>query len=290
MTVYHVVEGVESEVDYKSDDQGYVVASIDRNFTIALSDGINDDPITVKQFANLPNKGDPHPSNFLFICRGLKIARQGVCFYTAVASYQTAAKQDESEDPTTDSAEISFASVTTQEPIEADIDGRPIQNTAGDPIKGVTADVSDLTCTISKRLRNFDPTSIYTYTSSVNSQPFLGFPAGTAKITSIAATRVVENDSAYFKVTVQIQFRKPYRDTTNEEAWQARTQNMGRYVLADVDGKEKRVPATIGKSGIATTQPINLDQSGKKLPKGSDPIILYWPRNIERNFNDLGLL
>lgn len=287
MTTYKVIEGVESEADYKSDDQGYVVASIDRNFTITLSDGVNDNPITVKRFAVLPRKGDPHPSNFLFTCRGVKIKRVSVCFYTATASYVTPAKQDDTEDPTTDSAEISFASVTTQEPIEADIEGNPIENTAGAPIKGVTADVSDLTCTISKKIRNFDPTSIYTYTSTVNADEFLGFPAGTAKITSISATRVVESDGAYFKLTVEIQFRKPYRDTTNEQAWQARTQNVGRYTLND-EGKE--VPATLGKGKAQTTQPINLDMDGKKLGEGADPIILYWPRNETRNFSELGLL
>jgi hypothetical protein len=287
MTIYHVIEGIESEADYKSDDQGYVVASIDRNFTITLDVGTNQNPITVKAFANLPTKGSPHPSNFLFICRDVKVRRVSVCFYTATATYVTPAKQDDSEDPTTDSAEISFSSMTTQEPIETDIEGNAIENTAGAPIKGVTADISDLTCTISKKVRNFDPTSIYTYASTVNSDEFLGFPAGTAKITSISANRVVDTEGAYFKLTVVIQFRKPYRDTTDEQAWYARTQNVGRYFIGK-DGKETR--ATFGKNKIAVTQPVNLNESGGRLNANGKPIILYWPRNQTRKFSELGLL
>ena len=297
---YEVVEEPTSELSTSMNDKGFVLSECTRQFGITASDGTGIDDIDVIKgarlasgslpFTTLPKTNDKHPTNGYFRVDNCSLSRVSVNTWSASVHYKTP-EQTESEDETSPlnvPADVSFSSITTTEKIDSDIDGTPLLNSAGDPFSGITAEISDLTCSISKNIASFDPSSVYTYCNAVNSDAFLGFPAGTAKITSVKATRAVTADTAYFKLSVSVQFRQPFR-TSAQEAWYARVQNTGKYVIDDEVG---RIPATVGENNKTQTNvEVNLDEAGGRLADGADPIFLTFPRNKTISFSALlGLL
>lgn len=297
---YEVVEEPTSELSTAMNDKGFVLSECTRQFGITASDGTGLTDVAVivgarktsgtLPFTTLPKTNDKHPTNGYFRVDNCSLSRVSVNTWSASVHYKTP-EQTESEDevsPLNVPADVSFSSITTTEKIDSDINGTPLVNSAGDPFSGITAEISDLTCAISKNISNFDPSSVYTYCNAVNSDTFLGFPAGTAKITSVKATRAVTADTAYFKLAVSVQFRQPFR-TSAEEAWYARVQNTGKYVIDDDVG---RIPATVGENNKTQTNvEVNLDAAGGRLADGADPIFLTFPRNKTISFSALlGLL
>ena len=213
-------------------------------------------------------------------------------------------QNNQPQSPVMTPAVIDWDDVEVEMEIDEDYDGKPIVTPNGEAINGVKRLFADQTVTIQKNMLMFNPFVQGRYRQSVNSDPFLGWPPGTAKMQKFQAKSVRSsevNGGGYWQVLAVIQFRYPYR-TTPEKAWYSRNRLEGYYKrvivpgappLPNGDPKTEITRAT--RAGEPTAKPVLLDPQGFQLPDVDPPdpqtahwleVKLYEPLS----YNALGLL
>lgn len=182
--------------------------------------------------------------------------------------------------------EISWGDAESDEEIDQDFDGNPIVTVNNEPIYGVTTKIADDVVTIKRNFAFFDPRVRRAYRRAVNSDTFMDWPPGTAKITQLTGRNVAptEETPGYWEVTSQIQFREPY-NTTPEKAWYARVRHEGFYIkqgssiiLAEDDRKQP------------VTKPVLLKADGTRETDSTAAHWLEFKRYGTLPFNSLGLV
>jgi len=158
---------------------------------------------------------------------------------------------------------IDWDDVETEEEVDEDWDGKPIQTVNGEPIEGVKTLIPDQTVTIKRNMLTFNPYVQARYRRSVNSDAFLAWPPGTAKLMKLSASNVITKQLAYWEVTAQIRFRYPYR-TTNERAWYKRVRHQGYYKKIDIGNDETLIIRAM-KAGEPVNRPVLLDANGFEI-------------------------
>lgn len=182
---------------------------------------------------------------------------------------------------------IDWDDVETEEDVEEDWDGFAIRTVNGEQYKGVKRPIADQTVTIRRNFATFNPYVQARYRQSVNSDTFLGWPAGTARMVKFSASNVIDKNFGYWEVTCTIQFRYPYK-TTPAKAWYKRIIHEGlwervgsgasaRIRLAQVEGKD-------------VTKPILLDLNGYRLAEGVPAVFLEFKIFDSLPYNALGLI
>ena len=196
-------------------------------------------------------------------------------------------------------ARLDWDDVEQELEIDEDYNGNPIVTANGEPINGVRRLFADQTVTIRKNMLLFSPFVQARYRQSVNSDSFLGWPPGTAKMQKFQATNVKDpevNGGGYWEVTAVVQFRYPYR-TVPERAWYARARHEGYYERIDLTGPGlgSRIVRAVDGNKEPVTKPVLLDANGYRIP-ASEPgqaVTAYWlefKRFDSLPFNALGLL
>ncbi len=161
---------------------------------------------------------------------------------------------------------IKWGKVESDEPVDQDRNGNPIVTANGEPIEGVTKKISDITVSITRNYASIDLAATHQYLHSVNSDTFLGFSAGTGRMTQFSATEKFEDAiGGWFEVNAVIQFRFPY-NTTPARAWWARVLHEGYYIkdasgmikrAQDDDGKDRTKPVLLKSDGTIETNSAN---------------------------------
>lgn len=166
---------------------------------------------------------------------------------------------------------IDWDDVESEQEIDEDFDGNPIQTINGEPIEGVKALIPDQTVAIKRNMLLFNPYVQARYRRAVNSDIFLGWPPGTAKLMKLSASNVPNDQGGYWEVSAQIQFRYPYR-TTPEKAWYSRVRHEGYYERVELSGPGAvtKVVRAVDSNKEPVTKPVLLDQSGFRIP-GVEP-------------------
>lgn len=166
---------------------------------------------------------------------------------------------------------IDWDDVESEQEIDEDFDGNPIQTINGEPIEGVKALIPDQTVSIKRNMLLFNPYVQARYRRAVNSDIFLGWPPGTAKLMKLSASNVPNDQGGYWEVSAQIQFRYPYR-TTPEKAWYSRVRHEGYYERVELSGPGAgtKVVRAVDANKEPVTKPVLLDGSGFRIP-GVEP-------------------
>jgi hypothetical protein len=166
---------------------------------------------------------------------------------------------------------IDWDDVETEQEIDEDFDGSPIQTINGEPIEGVKALIPDQTVAIKRNMLLFNPYVQARYRRAVNSDIFLGWPPGTAKLMKLSASNVPNDQGGYWEVSAQIQFRYPYR-TVPERAWYSRVRHEGYYERVELSGPGAgtKVVRAVDANKEPVTKPVLLDASGFRIP-GVEP-------------------
>ena len=166
---------------------------------------------------------------------------------------------------------IDWDDVESEQEIDEDFDGNPIQTINGEPIEGVKALIPDQTVAIKRNMLLFNPYVQARYRRAVNSDIFLGWPPGTAKLMKLSASNVPNDQGGYWEVSAQIQFRYPYR-TTPEKAWYSRVRHEGYYerVEAIGPGSPTRIVRAVDANKEPVTKPVLLNARGFRIP-GVEP-------------------
>jgi len=270
-----------------------------RTFT-AVSDTPNNRTIDALAAPGIPQRNEPHPNNPFLLAKRFDVVNEGPLYFIVTVTYEAATTDpnDPSESPVQSLPVITFSDVTQEVELDEALevfparplvgDGYPIETINGEPINGVTAPFTDLVMTVQRNLPTFNPESISTFTNKINSTPFYGFPAGTVRITKIAASSVSDDTGVtYWDVNVAFQIRRGRGPVPDERAWWFRTAHQGYRVRVS-----NNAPITLAKTSDnqTVTQPVMINLvTGVQLPEGTGAFVEF--RVLEEiDFNQLNLL
>jgi hypothetical protein len=300
MAVRYVDETFSSGITDNVDDRGMITQTASRTFNV-FCDTPADTDATIKASPLVVQAKSVHPYFRRLRCQNVSANRRGPLQWEVSASYESAPFKEvdqPNQGPLGQPTQVSYFSVTAEEPIEDDRDGRPIVTAVGEPIEGITRPVSDLGIRLVKNFPSFDPASFYLFSDCVNSDTFLGFPPGTLRIASITADEAFyPNDDGietpYFTVTVEIHARKPYR-VEPSQAWYKRVRHEGYYVSLGQDSLEgKTYGRALDADGMPVSKPILLAEDGTALPIPEDalavePVWFLFPMFESVSFSAMG--
>jgi hypothetical protein len=192
-----------------------------------------------------------------------------------------------SSSPINNTPLVDWSNVISSEEIDVDRNGLPLTNVISDPVKGLKKLIVDQVVTIQRNFLDWNTYLQSRYMDATNSDEFLGWPPGTGKVMDLTANNVIGQTNGYWKATLKVQFRIPYR-TTPERAWWLRYLNEGYYeYFEEVQGPPNQdgvYPPNkiriVDEHKKPITKPAMLDQFGKKL---TDINAAVW---IERQIYD----
>lgn len=167
--------------------------------------------------------------------------------------------------------EIEWTDTSTSEPIDRDINGRAIVTVALEQVEGLTVDIADQVVVIRRRFVTINTNSIAAYRHATNSDTFLGWPPGTARLVGFQARSKFKYNAPLelWDVTARVQFRYPYMGATAAQAWYKRWRHEGLMVLTspsdittrqrarDPLGQEVSRPVLLKADGTLETDPDN---------------------------------
>lgn len=174
---------------------------------------------------------------------------------------------------------------TTVEPYDVDADGRPVLNSAGEPLDPPpTMEITDLVLNVIRAEPLYDWREALMYARSCNSDDFYGFAAGCARA-FVTGELVRGEQFAYWRKTYRVRFRHPHADA-QFGGWEdrfldhghrvlARDPTTGRFLLDDKGGPVYRAITQDG-SNMPISQPALLDGGGELLRKGRKAVWLHF--------------
>ncbi len=239
-----------------------------------------DDITVVAGAAGLPQFGDQHSSGLQAFVRSIAPTPNGPIFWTVVIGYE-----GQTLDPGT--VEVEWSDTTTTEPIDRNYDGHAIVTFNGEPVDGLSVDVADQVCVIRRQFLAIDTFAIAEYRQATNSDTYLGWPPGTARLVGFSAKNQFKYGAAQeqWDVTARIQFRKPLGGATAAQAWYRRWRHEGLYVLVGSD-----VVRAVDDMGAEKTKPVLLKADGTEETDPEAAVFMYTQVYGELAYSSLGLI
>lgn len=236
--------------------------------------------------AAVPPWNDPHPAfDQMFVTH--KRAD-----YLAPGYYKVTVEYVGIIDPLEAEWEIEFDFASSNEPIERDINGNPILNSADEvPDPKPQKEIDDLIYRVTRNEPIFDPLIARQYKGSINDDEFLGFPAKTCRINQYKGKRMKSGPYYYWTVTYEVQIRAYMLVDGKLETWKLRLLDQGfREKVGENDNDNKPKYELIkDKDGNPLSEPTLLNGLGKKLADGAVPIYREWDLYPQKTFASLRL-
>lgn len=243
----------------------------------------------------VPSVGDAHPADADKLARAVeaKPEKNEPCDFRVTVRYTTpiptpppeGSDPDMPENPLERTAVVVWGSKKTSIPVErADfrlgeiwISDQPVQSSALEVFDPpAMRDLSRRVLTIVRNEAVFDSIVTDDWEDAVNSDVFMGRPAGTVKVAHIVGSRHYENGVWYWEVEYQFDFKR--------EGWNAHLVDRGTRELG-----EGTFTTIKDKNGDPVNSPVNLDGCGKVLHP-NDPVVYleyrFYPTQL---FEPLGL-
>lgn len=252
-----------------------------------LTDDPSDEIDTVTFAPGLPVIGDPFPTASPLVatadirCVGVNPQRIGPVYWLAVVSYAGG--------PPGDRPEIEWSSVESSEPIDEDINGRAIVNVNGEPVDGLTTEISDAVLIVTRRFELFNVDLFLTYLRSVNSDTFIGCPPGTLRFRSFSAKNNFAGTSdpiGHWRVQARFQYRQAYQ-TTPDKVWWKRYRNEGFYARLEPAGPIVRA---VDSNNQPVSTPVLLKADGTREPDPEQAVWLEAQVLFPTSYDALGFL
>ena len=184
--------------------------------------------------------------------------------------------------------DVEWTDSNTSEPIDRDITGRAIMTVNGEPVEGLSMDVADQIVVITREFSTINTAGIAAYRRATNSDTYLGWAPGTARLVGFSA----RNRFSYgglqesWKVTARIQFREPYANTTEAEAWYKRWRHEGLW-RKESDGVVRRARDGMGQE---VTKPVLLKIDGTQETNPDNAVFFHSQVYGSLPYSALGLI
>jgi hypothetical protein len=268
-----------------SRDGGSVSITNDGRFTEAFTEGwqVTHSPDATQNDVinapNIPRAGDVLTGTAWTVCKRADPQRVSPIMSVVIISYEG------EPNPLAAPPIISWSNTTSTEPIDQDFDGKPIVTGLGEPIEGVTMELSDQVLSVKRNFASFSPHLINPYLHSVSSDDFQNYYAGMARMTNYSANEIITNTGSYFEVSATIVFRYPY-NCTPAQAWHARIRHEG-YYARNQAGKVARATDAAGEPVV---KPVQLKLDGYPETNINNAVWLKVKRYGTLPYNALGLV
>lgn len=218
---------------------------------------IGDDVDVIVAATGIPVIGQQHSTGINAYVEKVDPQQVSPIFWMVIVSYRGIA--DES------AVDVEWTDTQTTEPIDRDINGRAIMTVNLEPVDGLSMDVADQVVVIRRKFLTINTAGIAAYRRATNSDTYLGWAPGTARLVGFSAKNrfIYGGIQELWDVTARIQFREPYANTTDAQAWYKRWRHEGLYVLSggvirratDELGQEVTKPVLLKLDGTQETDP-----------------------------------
>lgn len=252
----------------------------------------NEPVLNIYQAQGIPTAGSSFPNFPFVVCDTAQLERVSPILTIVNVEYNgeiAPGPTGQSPSPLFAPPKIDWDDVETEEETDEDFDGLPIVTKNFEPIVGIKRPIADQTVTIRRNFMLFNSYVQARYRHAVNSDTFLGWPPGTARIIKFSASNVIDRNFGYWEITATIQFRYPYRTTPNK-AWYKRTLHQGLYERVDNTGAGFRIVHAVDKEKKPLSKPVMLDADGYRLAEGATPHYLEFKVFDSLPFSALGLI
>lgn len=246
------------------------IVTMQRAFTLTLD---KDDRLEVAyESLGLPLVFNVYPGTTTVQCKKVTPVRLAPTLVMVTCDYSgEISPTDQNGNPVDTVVRVSWTSSVTDEPIDEDWNGKPIVTKNNEPIEGLTEKLADDIVTIERKFLTINRYALRQYRRATNSDVFLEWPPGTARIISDESSAVFVNGVAeYWDAKVSIQFREPF-NTTPDKAWYKRSRHEGFYVR-DTAGDDPHI-AWDKKTKTPVSRPVLLKENGTLE---EDPDNAHW--------------
>lgn len=220
---------------------------------------IGDTIETVAGAADIPNYGDRHPTGADSFVNFKAADPVGPISWIVTVGYE--GKTFEA------TVDIEWTDSTTSEPIDRDYDGHAITTFNGEPVEGLAMEISDPVVVVRRQFFEFNAYTAGAYRHATNTDTFLGWPPGTARLIGYSAVNQFKFGAPLeqWDVTARIQFRYPIAGASAAQAWYKRWRHEGYYIkdgslirrATDSLGQEVAKPVLLKADGTQETNPDN---------------------------------
>lgn len=266
-----------------------------RGFTVTLDAG---DPLEVAfQAAGLPLVGDSLPGVPLCICRRLRPVQISPILAMVVAQYsgEVGPNSVQGSTPIDNPIVVNWASNITDEPIDEDINGRPIVTANNEPIDGLTERFPDAVCTIQRNFANINVLGLEQFLRSRNADTFAPpgtapWPPGTVRFMGYTANQVFGSNQStgYWSVTGEFHCRYPY-NTTADRAWWKRVRHEG-FIVRETAGGPTFHGEDDGTPPNLISRPVLLKEDGTVETDPENAHFLEFETIFALPYADLGFI
>lgn len=251
----------------------------------------NETKLSIFQAPGIPSAGTSYPGFPFVVVQSASIESLSPILSIVNVRYSgevgPVGQAGQSPSPLFAPPKIDYDDVETEEDVDEDFDGNPIATANNEPIVGLKRPIADQTVTIRRNFSTFNSYVQSRYRQAVNSDTFLGWPPGTARITKFSASNVIDRYLGYWEVTATIQFRYPYK-TTPDKAWYRRTLHQG--FLERISGATDKIVRAVDDDQMPLNKPVLLDADGYRIPDGDPPYYLEFKIFDSLPFSALGLI
>lgn len=218
------------------------------------------DVIAGAQALGLPQIGDQYKPSINAFVKDIRPERTGPISYLITVAYDGV-----SDDAENSIVDVEWTDVSTSEPVDRDWAGRAIVTVNKEQVDGLSMDIADQVCVIRRKFLTINTAGIRAYRRATNSDTFLGWPPGTARLVGFSAKNQFKYGAAQelWDVTARIQFREPYANTTAAQAWYKRWRHEGLLIkkggiiqrARDEKQQEVTKPVLLKSNGELETNP-----------------------------------
>lgn len=239
---------------------------------------IGDTAEDVLAATGIPAYGERHPSGADSFVITKDAAPMGPIFWVVTVNYK-GQRFDGNVD-------VEWTDTTSSEPIDRDYDGAAIVTANGEQVEGLTYDLSDQVCIIRRKFFLIDTYTVSQYRHATNSDTFLGWPPGTARLVGFSAKNQFKFNMPLeqWDVTARIQFRRPYMGADVDKSWYKRWRHEGMY--CKVGGVIQRARDPLGQE---VSRPVLLKLDGTQELNPNAALFKYTKLYDQLPFSALGL-
>lgn len=238
--------------------------------------------VEIANATGIPQPGQQHSSGVWAFCNNVTVEIISPIFAQVLVGYK-------GENPYTGAVDIEWSDASTSEAIDRDYNGRAIVTVNNEQVEGLTFDLSDQVCVISRKFLSVNTNSIAEYRHSVNSDTFLGWPPGTAKLVGYSAKNQFKFGAAQelWDVTARIQFRKGLMGATDAQAWYTRWRHEGIFVKDLASGIHGRARDEYGQE---VSKPVLIKADGSQETNPDNALFVYTQLYGSLPYSGLGLI
>lgn len=266
-------------------------------YTVLTDDPVNDTGFVVMAAPGLPQYGDVLVEDISLRARSIYPRRRTLTLWEVDVEFNTASGPS-SSNPLDEPPQISWDYNEYQEEVDIDIDGKPMLNSAREPLSA-PVDFADPVLTVVRNYASISESTLLAYRNVVNSDFFL-VPAGQALMRPIRAVRQVQNGFTFWQLTFNVMLREALPEQPgpfgtvggSERAWYQRFVNEGRHEY-DGDNPNSGVPLwhiITDPHNRPVSSPVLLDFFGQRLPHGQPANFVEYKVRRSLPFQPLGIL